>query len=270
MRNYGTIPCRRQALVLAGLLAWVLLAGTASVNSAENDSPVAATREALDKWVETCKAVAKERRDLALKKEMLRERIDVVQREIDSFRRKIEDTRKSVAEAEAKRAELAEQNDKLKAASSVLAGAVGGMETRTLELVKQVPPPLADMVGQLTQQFPKDPNNPTKEQTLGRRYQNLIGTLTQINKANREIRTSANEQITLPDGRSVAVTAVYVGLGEALYASENGQYAGVGRAGPDGWVWTPANESAESISKVIAILKKGEVAAYVQVPVEIK
>lgn len=254
--------------MVAGLLVLTLLAGASAMLAADED-PIDATRQAIDKWIETRKAIAKERRDLILKKEMLRERIDVVQREIDAFRKKIEDKRKSVAEAEAKRKEMTQKNEKLKDASAAVGASIAGLETQTLELVKRIPKPLAESVSILTQRFPKDPNKPTKEQTLGVRYQNLIGTLTQINKANRELRL-VSEQIPLPDGTSAEVQALYIGLGESLYASANGKYAGVGTVGANGWEWTPANESAREIARVIAIVKSEDVAAFVPVPVDIK
>ncbi|MEM7516878.1 MAG: MotA/TolQ/ExbB proton channel family protein, partial [Planctomycetota bacterium] len=70
-------------------------------------------------------------------------------------------------------------------------------------------------------------------------------------------------------GEKIAVTALYMGIGQAFYASSNGEAAGVGSANSDGWFWRPANESAEAITKLIAVHEGSQAAEFVPVPVRV-
>lgn len=224
-------------------------------------------REAIEKWVETKRIISKEKHDLAIAKEMLNERIELVQNEIKSLRDKIKDAEDSIAEADKKRAELIEENDKLKEASSALGDTLQNLEQRTLQLMKQVPKPLQEKLKPLSQQIPENPEE--TELSISIRFQNVVGVLNSVNKSNLEI-TVVSEVRTLPDGNSAEVTTMYLGIGQAFYIGANGTIAGVGVPAEDGWKWTPANDFAQEISNAIAILNNEQVAAYVQVPVKIQ
>jgi hypothetical protein len=65
------------------------------------------------------------------------------------------------------------------------------------------------------------------------------------------------------------VKTVYVGLGQAFYVSASGE-AGVGRPGPEGWQWRPANELARNIGTMIQILQNKAKPVFVSLPVEIR
>lgn len=251
--------------VLATFAACVLIAGSLTANG--NGAAVDDTRAALEKWVETRRIISRERRDLELDKDMLNERIDLLQREIDSLRTRTSEAKEDIAEAEKKRAEMAGKNEKLKAVSSGLAEKVTVMEARTRQLLKRLPAPIRDRVRPLSQRIGDRPDE--TELSVAERFQNVIGILNEINKFNGEI-TLASERRTLPDGTSAEVTAMYLGIGQGYYAGANGRIGGVGRSGPDGWVWTPANDAAEQIAEAIAILQNEKVAAFVQVPVNIE
>ncbi len=262
-RRSGTSPAL--SAVLAACAVGLLVAGSLAAD--KDDANVDDTRAALEKWVETQRIISRERRDLELAKEMLNERIDLLQREIRSLRDRTAEAAEDIAEAEKKRREMAEENDKLKAVSSVLAEKVTVMEARTRRLLKRLPAPIRDRVKPLSQRIPEKPDE--TELSVGERFQNVIGILNEVNKFHGEI-TLASEVRTLPDGTSAEVTAMYLGIGHGYYAGANGKIAGVGRSGPDAWVWTPANDAAEQIADAIAILQNEKVAAFVQVPVNIE
>jgi hypothetical protein len=224
------------------------------------------TRKALEKWVETRRLIAEEKRDWALGREMLNERIALVKREIESLRTKIADAEKSIGEAEKKRESLIEENDKLKAASTDLQDTVIALENRTKELLQRLPESIRANVKQLSQQFPEDPKD--SKLSFGIRFQNVVGVLNYLNKRNRDI-TVTSEVRDLAGGTSAEVTTMYVGVSQAYYVSADGSLAGVGTATADGWVWTPANEAAPAIAKAIAILKNEKVAEFVRLPVDV-
>ena len=62
-------------------------ADRAGASPAEAAEKVGDTRKALEKWVETRRLIAEEKRDWALGREMLQQRIELVQREIESDRK---------------------------------------------------------------------------------------------------------------------------------------------------------------------------------------
>jgi FtsZ-binding cell division protein ZapB len=224
-------------------------------------------RAVTEKWVETRRVISKERQDWTLGREMLEERIKLVQREIASLREKIDQTQKSVNDAETKRAELATENETLKSAGATLADIVAALEARTVALNQQLPDPIRERIKPLSQRLPDDPNE--TKLSLSQRFQNVIGILNEVNKFNRGIEVTS-EVRTLADGSVAEVTALYIGLGHAYYTGANGTIAGVGRPGPDGWRWEPANDAADEVAQAVAILQNEQVADFVPLPVTVQ
>ncbi len=270
-RNRFSDPMRRRGAAIGLILLFAVgglwLAGARAQEEGDAGPDIEQTREMLAQWVQNERIIAKEKRDLVLAKEVLNERIALVKREIESLRGKIADARKSITEADEKRAEMMQENDKLKEASVSLVTTAGELEAQTQALLDQLPEIFQKRVKPLSQQFPKDPKN--TKQSLSVRFQNILGVMNELNKVNREI-TVTSEVRKLTDDASAEVTVMYVGIGRAYYVSGNGEVAGVGLPSPEGWVWKPANEVAKQIQQAIAILKNEQPAAFVQLPIEIK
>ncbi|MCA9439237.1 MAG: DUF3450 family protein [Candidatus Omnitrophica bacterium] len=267
MRFKDRIPMAIAPWCVAVALVWSLCLAPTAAFCEESAPIVEDTRAALEKWVETQRVISKEKKDLALAKEMLNERIELVKREIDSLHGKISEAEESIAEADKKRAELIEENEKLKDAAGSLEQVLVSLETRTKKLLKRTPEPLRERLKPLSQRLPE--NSGETELSMSERFQNVVGILNEVNKANREI-TVTSEVRTLEDGASAEVTALYLGIGQGYYTGANGKIAGVGTSTEEGWVWKSANEEAESIAKAIAILKNEEVASFVRLPLEIE
>jgi hypothetical protein len=130
-----------------------------------------------------------------------------------------------------------------------------------------MPDRVREHVVPLSQRLPDDPDN--AKESLSQRFQNVVGILNELNKANREVIV-ASEVRTLADGTSAEVAALYVGVGQAYYATVNGTDAGTGTPGPDGWKWAPANDAAAAITAAIAILRNEQVAGFERLPVRIQ
>lgn len=246
-------------LACAGLLA-------VQATSAPQDSErVETARAALEKWADTRRLISKERNDWVLGKEILNDRIGLVEREIESLKTRLAETSGSIVDADRKVAELAAEEAKLKEGSAALAQLVWGFEQRTSQLVKRLPPPIAERIKPLSQRLPDAPDS---KLSLAERFQNIVGILNEVNKFQRDIAV-VSEVRTLADGSSAEVTTVYFGLGQAYYATANGKAAGRGSASAEGWIWVPANESAADISRMIAVLKNEQVASFVSVPLRV-
>lgn len=258
---------RRRTRGAAALLCCALLVcWTPAGRAADAAAEIAAARTVLEQWIETQRVISKEKRDLALAREMLRERIALVEREVEALRGKIGEAEKSLAEAEKRRADMAGENEQLRAASTALEGTLLGLEERTRKLLPRLPDPVRERVKPLSRRLPEDPAS--TRLSLAERFQNVVGILNEVNKAGREIHVTS-EVRELPDGSSAEVTALYLGIGQGYYVSAGGILAGVGTASPQGWAWKPADHAAAQIAQAIAILKNEQVAAYVRLPLEL-
>ncbi|MFA5554493.1 MAG: DUF3450 family protein [Phycisphaerae bacterium] len=224
------------------------------------------TKSALEKWVETQRIISQEKHDLRIAREMLTERIELLEREVVSLSGKISEAEESIAEADKKREELIEENEKLKEASDSLVAVLVVLEDNITQLLKRLPDPIRERVKPLSQRLPV--SREQSKLSAAERFQNIVGILNEIDKFNREISVTS-EVRTLNDGRTVEVTAVYIGVGQGYYVSANGDVAGIGTASKDLWIWTTSNDSAKQIADAIAILKNEKVAAFVQLPVKI-
>lgn len=245
-------------------LCWVGLGAAAPPQDAD---PVQGTRAVLEELTQTQRTLSGEKRDWALSRELLRDRIDMVQREIEARRASIADATAGITETDGKIAELTAENERLKQASAAFHARIVALEGRVRTLLTRLPEPIRDRVKVLSQRLPADSN--ATDLSLSERYQYVVGILNEINKFQREVAVTS-EVRELEDGTSAEVTALYVGLGQAYYVTFDGLHAGVGRPGDAGWVWTPANESAPAVQRAVAIVKGEEGAAFVPLPVRIE
>ena len=155
-------------------------------------------------------------------------------------------------------------NDRLKEGGSVLEEIIGGLEARTRALLVRVPDPIRDKLRPISVQIPEDPSK--TELDLSRRYLNVIGTLNEIDKFNREI--SEHPEIRqAADGTTFEVATAYLGLGQAFFISRDGSVAGVGRPGEEGWDWIETPGQREAIERFFAVIRNEIPAAYVELPI---
>jgi len=264
-RSAQVAPSRVRLASTAALAFGLLALGAKQV--ATDGPDLDGTRSILEEMVETQRLISKERRDWALGKQLLDDRIQMIRGEIESLKARTEEARKSITEADTKRLELVAENEKLKEASEELKATVSKLEGRTKELLVRLPAPIQARVKPLSQSLPEDSEE--AENSLSERFMNVVGILNDVNRFNREI-TVTSEVRKLADGSSAEVAAFYVGLGQAYYLNQARQVAGVGSATADSWVWTEANDAAEAIGRAIAILKGDEIAGFVPLPVTLK
>ncbi|MBL8738666.1 MAG: DUF3450 family protein [Planctomycetes bacterium] len=236
------------------------------LSAQDNAEAVANTRATVEKWVEARNLVSKELRDWAQGKEALAARMDVVRRDIEKLRKGIADAEAQVVEADKKRATLLEDNEQRKAGADRLTTRVAELEARLATQLPRLPEPLRDKLKPLTQRLPRA--GETTKQSLAERWQNVVGVLNELDKWQREVVVTS-ELRQLGDGQSVEVAVLYLGLGQAFYASGNGKVAGFGHPTADGWQWKQANELAAEVLRTIAIYKNEQVAAFVRLPVQV-
>lgn len=259
-------PRGARRLLAPGWLCAVSVALLPGTGTAQEPKLVDTTRTTIEKWVETKSLLSKEKREWTLGRETLQDRIDVHAREIESLKKRIADAETKIAEADKLHGELAVEDARLGTSEQKLRQEIVVLEKRTRELLPRLPEPLREQLTPVSQLLPEKPEE--CKLRLDERYRNVLFVCRQIHKWNREV-TVKSELRPLPDGSSVEVTVVYVGVGQGYYVGMKGTVAGTGTASPTGWVWTPANELAAEITAVVAVLKNEEVARFVRLPVQI-
>ena len=224
------------------------------------------SRLTLSKWIETQQIISKERNDWQQAKELLQGRIELVGKEVSVLKEKISQGEKAVADSNKKRDELVAENEKLKATGEQLRKSVIAMESEVRRLAKLMPEQVAAKIAPLLQRIPTDPQN--TRVSAAERFQNVLGILNEVNKANSEI-TVAYEIRKLADGSSSEVQVIYVGLAQAYFLSPRGE-AGIGRPTEDGWKWEPAPEAASAILTALEVIQGKASPMFVPLPITIQ
>lgn len=259
---------RRRGSTLSAVALGAVLALPSSLQS--RDAPAGPsleeTRLVMGKWIETQQILSKERNEWQQGKEVLVGRLEVVKKEISTLEEKIQEAQTGVAEAEKKRAALVAENGELKAVGTQLSDSALRMEGEVRRLLRSVPEAISTKLAPLSQRMPDDPEK--AKVSVAERFQNVIGILNEVNKANNEI-TVAYEVHDLADGKPSEVQAIYVGLAQAYFVSARGE-AGIGRPGPDGWKWEPSNTVANDLTTALEILQGKQSPAFVPLPVKLK
>jgi len=223
-------------------------------------------RLTLSKWIETQQIIAKERNDWAQGREILQGRVELVGKEVSLLRERIKQAEAAVAESDRKRDELVAESGRLKAVTAQLVDAVTVMEGEIRKLARLMPEPVAAKLEPLLQRMPADPAN--ARVTAAERFQNVLGILNELNKANSEI-TVAYEIRKLPDGSSSEVQVIYIGLAQAYFLSPRGE-AGIGRPTDSGWEWEPAPDQSGAILTALEIIQGKHPPAFVPLPIKIQ
>jgi hypothetical protein len=224
------------------------------------------TRLTLAKWIETQQIIAKERNDWQQGREILQGRIDLVGKEVGVLKERIRQSEEAVAQSDRKRDELLAQDAELKTLGEQLATAATVMEEQIRGLLKQLPDPVKGRIAPLVERIPADPA--ATRVTPAERFQNVLGILNEVNKANSEISV-AYEIRTLADGSSSEVQVIYLGLAQAYFLSPKGE-AGIGRPTEDGWKWEPAPGAANQILLALEVIEGKHVPTFVPLPIKIR
>lgn len=262
---------------------FLLTSGAMLAVTGDEDPTLDETRLTMNKWIETQQIISKERNDWQQGKEILVGRLDLVRKEVTALKERIVEAEVSVAAADRKRDELQAESAALEAVGAQLTEAVAVMEAQVHRLHATMPEPIQSRIAPLYQRIP---GQRTADQqgsdaaeasggeaskprvSIAERFQNVLGILNELNKANNEI-TVNYEVRTLGSGKPSEVRAVYVGLAQAWYVSANGE-AGIGRPAAGGWQWEPSNAIAGDVQKTLEILQGKHSPEFVGLPVRIQ
>lgn len=242
-------------------------AANAQGTKSTTDDKLSTTKATLEQLSKTRRLISAEKRAWTQQRQTLRERRGMIEREIEALRAKLVASRTKLEAASKKKQGLTEKLASLDEGTQVLKKAIASLESRARKLTNRLPAPILGKIGALIDAIPKDPEK--TKLNLSQRYSFVTGILDQVNKFHREVTTVPEVRET-SDGKKVAVTTVYLGCGQAFYASEKSAIAGIGTASADTWVWVPRNDAVDAIRKILAIVRGEKTAEVVPVPVRIQ
>ena len=237
---------------------------TASEASADMDS----TRGLLQQWATTQRLIASERGEWENGKAMLQGRIQLLkisveetEKKIAEAKTKLEDVKKRTAETEAEKLKTREATEALVAVAPELEEGVKGLFGR-------VPGVIQEKVKVLHDRIPKAGAD-VKNITAAERFQNVLGILNELGKANNEL-TSIPEIHDIGDGKKAEVKVVYVGLGQGYFVNSSGTIGGLGMPSDQGWTWKTDAAIAPKMREVVEVMKKAIAPKLVELPAEIR
>lgn len=251
------------------VIAMVLVVAATHPAQAQSEDPsnFDSTRTKIQEWVRTEQLISEKKAEWQEAKGILEARIELLQSELDDYQSRIETAQAEIAKSDEQKAKLEAQRADLKAATDTLRTLIVGMEKKLkAEVLPRLPEVLADKIRPLSQKLPDNPDE--TELSLSQRFQNVVGTLNEINKFNAAISTST--AIRELNGKEIEVKEIYLGLGQAYYVNNDGTMAGSGTPGLEGWDWKAMNERAPEMMKIFQVLEGEGLAEYVPLPFEVK
>ncbi|MFT5836904.1 MAG: septal ring factor EnvC (AmiA/AmiB activator) [Candidatus Azotimanducaceae bacterium] len=245
------------ALALGFALAPFLLTAQNSVSE---------TRDILEQWVQTRQIISKEQADWKTEQSILKDTVNLLSRELERLEKTLEDLEASATAADEDRTKLAAEKEELSAASAVVEGTIGALETQLKQIIETLPEPLINKIKPLIRRLPDDPED--TKLSLGERVQNIVGILSQADKFNTTI-TQTSESRELESGKIVEVRTLYWGLAMAYYVDASATYAGIGFPGTAGWEWPQVEGKGLEIKRLIDVYEGTEDIQFVEVPARI-
>ncbi len=224
------------------------------------------TRSILDRWVETRKLISQERSQWKGEKEQLERTVELLETE---RARLTEDIGRMKAESGA--ADL--EKNRLEQEDTELKRTLAGVETRTAELERTLPSLLAEFPGPLRERtpalLPPPDGDDASSPPLAQRLQAAVGFLGEADRFQENLHVM--REVIIPEGGDeTEVRVLYLGLGQAYYLGPQGDRAGLGKPGGDGWEWTPRNDLAPGIRRALAVYDNEAHPEFVGLPVTIR
>ncbi len=256
----------RPAAVVAFAATAVLSATAPSLAVAAGDADLFRTK--VEKWVETRQLISEEQADWEAEQQTLRATRDLLKDQKQVLQDAIAELEAGDTQADEARRELLLERGALQRSRRTLEERVIALEKQLLDLEPSLPAPLRKKLEPLLVQIPTDPE--TTRVPLGQRLMSVLGVLAQAEKFN-DTATFVGETREVEGGQKIQVRTLYWGLGQAIYVDTQGQLAGVGRPGDDGWDFTGDPAIADNAALVLDIYEGNvDVIRFVELPVEIQ
>jgi septal ring factor EnvC (AmiA/AmiB activator) len=226
------------------------------------------TRGLLQQWAATQRMISSERTEWETGRAMLEGRIQLLKLSIDETEKKIAEAKMKLDEVKKKIAETETEKAQIKEASDALLATAPELEKGVKNLFNRVPGFVQEKIRVLNDRIPKE-GAEVKNITAAERFQNVLGILNELNKANNELNTLP-EIHDLGNGKKAEVKVVYVGLGQGYFVNSNGDIGGLGLPSDQGWTWTTDATIAPKMRELVEVMKKTVPAKLVELPAQIQ
>jgi hypothetical protein len=253
-------------LVTSGLaLASLILCG-ARVATAQTKVDV--FRAKTEQWVETRQLISQEETEWEKERETLRATRELLEQQREALAAEIAELEESNTASDDERRDLLLERGDYQRAGRALEERISTLEEEVLDLAPRLPEPLQEKLELLLVQIPTDPEKAAPP--LGQRLMSVLGVLAQAEKFNGTA-TFVGETRAVGGNQKVQVRTLYSGLAQAVYVDAQGETAGIGRPGPEGWEFTDDPELADDAKRFLDIYE-GNVDAieFVRLPIEIR
>jgi len=243
--------------------------------AAQDEEPRSATenlKDSVREWIETMREIQREETSWERDQEILRDQRGALESEIAQLEERIAKAKEEKEGADREVTEEVEQRDALIEAKEMLTGEVRTLEDALLERLPSFPKPLRDepRVAQLIEEVRKDAKLEGKEAEggLSKRLNNVLNLLKEAEEWQQTV-SLRDELHQAPDGREFNMKVVYFGFGIAYAVNESGDFALVGKPGPEGWKFEPNDELAPQIGELVDVLTGDLDAKFVNLPISL-
>ncbi len=238
-----------------GLLILLWLSSTSAL-AQEADRIDRLTRQ----WLDTERQSSRLQSEWRDQQPVLFQRIALLKAERDQLQGILQESHSNQSDVDAQRSTLLDEQAHLEQQQLDVANSIAQLKSRLGAIKDQLPPPLSDAWAAEQTELGDNPDTSTQLQVA-------LAQLSRVADFNQRI--SVNESpITTPDAREIQVKQLYLGVGMAWFTSADGQVAGWGQAGDEGWQWHFADGvDADAVNRAIAMFEKREQAEFVRLPV---
>lgn len=247
----------RSTPILLGLFAVSLSVSRAqeAADPGAQEAAVVELRAAISKLVDVQTLESKERNDWQARRASFESLLELHQRELKLLDEELAQAGTTAPAYEEQTTELKAGIEELKQARALAAEAVARTLPRLIQLAARFPEPLrlevetelADLEAHRAEDEPRDA---------------LLTMLSVIDKA-EQFNRRFTRSTEVHQGSEVQV--LYLGLAQAYYMNRSDK-AGVGRPGPQGWVWKSRREIRDSLEAAFDIMDKKRPPATVILP----
>lgn len=251
IRRIHTAIAIGSALVLSSSLSW------------SQDSTVSKTQDRLKKWVETRQLTSEEAANWLQEKDSLQQSIDLFKSESTKLKGEIKDVQDQESNYAQEFSDLEKENESLKTTIQTIANSIGAAEKRVVELKSRLPQPLLEKLEPFLNRIPEDPSK--TKLSASERAQTIVGILSEVDKFQSSI-TVVGELRKNQSGSEIQVQTLYLGLSQAYFVNQQGDFAGTGVPSVSGWDWKIEPALAGKIKKLIGMYENTVPAEFLSIP----
>ncbi len=220
-------------------------------------SPSFLLQEKVRQWVETQKLRGKEKADWAEQKSNMEALNKIRLKEIEQIDVLIKAAGERLSDATNKKAELLEEQEKLRNQRDIIEQRVIAIESSLRNKLNLFPDPLLSKISNEVERI-RDLNT---QSSLQDRLRDTVAILSAA--SDFAYKMTVSNEIRKVDQKSVEVQVLYLGFSGAWYVSKNGKISGLGKAYADGWKWTEDKEVAQPLIEALEMYQKERAPDYV-------